>query len=366
MVMKKKNLGIELLRIVAMMMVVVLHYLDKGGILQPYMDNMEPSNLFYWLLEAFALESVNVYILITGYLLADAAWKPKRLFQVVLQVYFYTILIPVVLILAGLVAPGSITLYDWIRYLFPVGQECYWYISAYAVMIVFSPILAAGAKSLTKKQFQGVLAILLFLFSVEKTVFPIAFSTDRYGYDFGWLLCLFLVAVYLKLHGIPFLEKGCRNGFLLYVVSCLGMWFISIGSGCLGRMGLATFGLHYVSRPYDHNYLLTLTASVGVFYGFKNLKFREPEDGKQTIFTKLVLLIGPHVMGVYLLHEHPVLNYRWPAWLGVIPGRSVPLMLVHMLACVLLIFTCGVVIDLMRARLYRFVGTTFFRKRKTS
>ena len=143
--MKKKNLGIELLRIVAMMMVVVLHYLDKGGILQPYMDNMEPSNLFYWLLEAFALESVNVYILITGYLLADAAWKPKRLFQVVLQVYFYTILIPVVLILAGLVAPGSITLYDWIRYLFPVGQECYWYISAYTVMIVFSPILEAGA-----------------------------------------------------------------------------------------------------------------------------------------------------------------------------------------------------------------------------
>ena len=46
---------------------------------------------------------------------------------------------------------------------------------------------------------------------------PVMLATDRYGYDYGWFLFLFLTAAYLRKYGLPALERR-RNALLLYVV----------------------------------------------------------------------------------------------------------------------------------------------------
>lgn len=363
--MKKRHLGIELLRVVAMMMVIVLHYLDKGHILKPYSESMSPANLFFWFLEAFALMSGNVYILISGYLLAESTWKPNRLVKILCQVYFYTLLIPLFLVALQVVPAREISIYDWAQYILPIGQESYWYITAYVLMFLFSPILAAGAKALTKKQLKGIILALTFFFSIEKTIIPIALTTDHYGYDFGWLLVLFLAAAYIRLHGIPFLEKG-KNGWFLFAGSCSGIWLISLISALIGRLGIDTFAKYYVTMPYTHNYFLSMTGAIGLFYGFKNLKMDSVFCEKHAAFSQLIYKIAPFTLGVYLLHEHPVLHYRWPEWLHVSVARPFGMVLLHMVLCVLLVFTCGILTDMLRDKLFSFAEDKFFsRKQET-
>ncbi|MBR6668219.1 MAG: acyltransferase family protein [Clostridia bacterium] len=64
--MKKRNEGIDLLRCLAMLMVVVLHVLNHGGILESSARGMPVYNAA-WLLRAAGTCAVNCYALISGY-----------------------------------------------------------------------------------------------------------------------------------------------------------------------------------------------------------------------------------------------------------------------------------------------------------
>ncbi len=59
---KDRQLNYELLRILAMLMIVCLHYLSKGGFLGvPAREQISVSGYAAWLIEAFCLVAVNVY-----------------------------------------------------------------------------------------------------------------------------------------------------------------------------------------------------------------------------------------------------------------------------------------------------------------
>ena len=64
--MEERNYGIDLLRIVSMMMVVLLHVLGQGGILDGS-DPLTVKSETAWLLEIGAYSAVNIYAMISGY-----------------------------------------------------------------------------------------------------------------------------------------------------------------------------------------------------------------------------------------------------------------------------------------------------------
>ena len=67
----KRNYGIDLLRMILMLMVVILHVLGHGGVL----DATTPLSAKYcvsWLIESFAYCAVNCYALISGYVYFNA------------------------------------------------------------------------------------------------------------------------------------------------------------------------------------------------------------------------------------------------------------------------------------------------------
>ena len=80
-------------------------------------------------------------------------------------------------------------------------MEHYWFATAYMILYLLTPILSAAVKKMEKKQLQTVIVVLLLFFSVAKSVIPILIPTDHYGYDFGWFICLFLIASYIRLYG---------------------------------------------------------------------------------------------------------------------------------------------------------------------
>ena len=255
--MKKRIVSIELLRILTMMMVVMLHYLGKGNLLPEVTGSMTLNGYAAWGLESLSIVAVNVYMLISGYFLVESGFKPARLVELICQVLFYTILVPVVLVSVGIISGQGFTIYDLLLNILPVQMNQYWFITAYVIMYLFSPILGTAAKAMKQKQLKYTIIGLLLFFSLSKTVLPIQLAIDNRGNDCIWFLCVFLVAAYIRLYGIRFFtenltpKQACRRGLLCYLAGCVGIFGITF---LIRAVYLRTGSLdHFIKIGFDYN-----------------------------------------------------------------------------------------------------------------
>ena len=123
----KRQANFELLRIVAMLMIIVLHYLNKSNLLLLFTQEQTAVNYVMHLIVAFCIVAVNCYVLLSGYFMVESAWKPGRVVSLAAQILFYSLLIPVVLIVAGVVPADDLSVYDWLHYVLPIETEHYWF-----------------------------------------------------------------------------------------------------------------------------------------------------------------------------------------------------------------------------------------------
>lgn len=346
----KRMANFELLRCIAMMMVVVLHFLGKGGVLAPLNSpSMQGFEYLAWVLESLCIVAVNVYMLISGYFLVESSFSWKKLLRLWLQVFLYSAGIGVVSYLTGYRPEGGYSIYYLARLLFPITKNHYWFMTAYFYMMLFAPFLAAGVKKLNKKQFQTLLILLLVAFSGMKSILPMNLETDRQGYDVIWYLCVFLTAAYIRLYGIPFFKNKTRS-FGMYFICCGAIFAVSFA---LRAVYLRTGkGLDILSFCYHYNHILVLAAAVALFYGFSHMNIKEGA------FSRIVCAVSPLTLGVYLLHCHTSLDMRWQEWIFALVGRPAGYgsLLLGVVVSVVLVFTAGICVDAVRRFLFYKVG----------
>ena len=104
---KKRLANFELLRMLAMLMVVTMHFLSRTGSLPEAGQELTERTAAAILIEAFCIVAVNVYVFISGYFLSESGFSLKRLLRLLCQVLFYTLLIPPVLVLAVMGTTGT-------------------------------------------------------------------------------------------------------------------------------------------------------------------------------------------------------------------------------------------------------------------
>lgn len=343
----KRMANIELLRILAMMMVVMLHYLSKGKVLPDMTGPLTVNGYLAHILETLSIVAVNVYMLISGYFLVESGFKCRRLIQLLCQVLFYSILIPLVLVAAGILPPGEVTVYDLLRYILPAQMNHYWFVTAYVTMYLFSPILSTAVKHMKKVQLQVTIILLLLFMSVNKSILPVHLEMDNAGYDGLWFICVFLTAAYMRLYGMAFFDQA-RRSFLCYFGCCAGILGIALG---IRIIFLETGRLENLIRvTYDYNHILNLFAAISLFYGFYYCKMKEGW------FSRLVCRVAPYTFGVYLLHEHLNLRYLWPVWLHPVTEGNPVLFVLRCLGSVVLVFTVGILADMLRGLIFKGVG----------
>ncbi len=343
----KRMSNIELLRILAMMMVIMLHYLGKGNLLPQMQGPITANGYAAWAMETLSIVAVNVYMLISGYFLSGSGFKTGRLLGLLCQILCYSIMVPVVLAAFGVLTPGDLNLYVLLQYVFPVQMEQYWFATAYVVMYLFSPILGIAVRSMKKRQLQAVICILLLLFSLNKSILPVRLVIDNKGYDGLWFVCVYLVAAYMRLYGMPFFKNTARS-FLLYLAGCCGILGITLVSRAL-YLSTGKFET-FLSAAYEYNHILNLFAAAALFYTFFHLKLKEGW------VSRVIVKIAPYTFGVYLLHEHVELRYRWHEWLGVNAQGSVPLFVLRSIGTVALVFAVGVGVDMLRGLIFGLAG----------
>lgn len=359
----KRNPGFELLRIVAMLMIVTLHYnIHTQALLQTGLP-ATGVNIFANVIESFCVAGINTYVLLSGYFLSKGRPRIGKLLHLICQVYFYTILISVVMLAVGSSSfhPGN-SLYKFVQYVFPISSEHYWFVTAYVIMYVLSPVMNAAVEKLERKQIKAVIIGLLIWFCFIKSVVPVLFPTDKFGYDYGWFICLYLIAAYIRKYNVV-LFYSARKSLMVYLLSCavIATWSISFYYINYNWGGFA----HFQEVPFNYNFLFTLTGSLGLFSFFRFYRMRENRAAD------VVRFIGPLTFGVYLVHMHLEIRDRWVIWMehlmGQVPMYSVPLFAWHAFRSVVIVFVAGIFVDWIRKTIFDYVGrvmkdTWLFRK----
>ena len=101
---------------------------------------------------------------------------------------------------------------------------------------------------------------------------------------------------------------------------------------------------------YHYNHLFCLASSVALFYTFKHWKLK---DG---VAARFIGRVAPYTFGAYLLHEHILVRTAWTGWLGTAPTDNLAIFILHLLWKPLLVLAVGILLDWLRALVFKGVG----------
>lgn len=293
----KKNYGIELLRIISMIMVVILHILGKNNLLWNNIIEVNSSKYFLvWLLEIACLCAVNCYALISGFVGINAKYSYKRLIYIWLQVVFYSFGIYLIFCCCGW---ASFKKYDVLFYFFPVMHEHYWYVSAYFGLFFIIPILNIFIKNSSQFYQRMIILLLVIIFSILPTIFNTDALNIKYGYHVLWLMILYLIGAYIKNNNLN-LKYQKIKWFLCYVLIVLFAFLTKYYCHLFSNFNTIK---KYESFIIQYNSPLILLSSLALFMYFVNLKL----DNKGVIisfFSKLTFAI-------YIIHEHNLIRNKF-------------------------------------------------------
>ena len=296
----QRDYGIDLLRIVSMLMVPIVHVIGQGGIL----TSAVPFSLQYesaWLLMSFSLVAVNCFVLITGYVYYGKETKYYRLFALWAEVLFYSIIIIIGL---KFMFPNQIGLEQYWKSIIPTfftkGHfSRYWFFSAYVGMFLLSPFVNLGLKHFDKKQDLAVFLMLFIIFSLLPTVLnqTQAFNLND-GYGVLWFVVLYYTGGLIHKYDIFNLFKT-HKWALIYIVCMLLSWTI--------RYVLES--LHVIETGFVissfNGYLspLYFIGGIALLCVFKNVNITKSS------LISLIKFFTPVCFGVYLIHDNMSFAY---------------------------------------------------------
>lgn len=364
---KKRDANIELLRIVAMLMIITLHFNNQSKALLELGEPASSVQIFATILEAIAITGVNVYVLISGYYLSSSKVKFSKILLLILQVYFYTLLISGAMMFVGAYSVKPEDKLDRaLRYLFPISSEHYWFVTAYVIMYVLAPVMNAAVNTLKRKQLKTVIIGLLTWFCFIKSIVPAKFGTDRMGYDFGWFICLYLIAAYIRKYNVVLFRDAKRSALVYFVsvivIAAIGFIFYKINFDTTTRIYSEEIGdyiykgkfQYYAGVPCHYNFFFALTGALGLFSVFRFMRLKE------NLFAEVIRIIAPYTLGVYLLHMHFEIADRWVEWIeqiiGETPLDNVLTFFIHLVISVLMVFFAGIFVDWIRKYIFNFIG----------
>ena len=284
--------------------------------------------------------AVNCFVLISGYFLIESQFSFKKVFNLWMQVSFYSIFVFLLAIYLGVINFNYVYL---LRSLFPITSNIYWFISAYFILYVFSPYLNKLISGFSKTQFKYCLFGLIFLFSIIPSIniYAAQFKIN-YGYSFVWFIVLYLTGAYIKLY----YKDTCKNNNQKYLY---GYILVAIFMVIIRSFLAYNDNTLYPKYLGAYNNVLVFVESTLLFLYFKNLKI---------VNKKLMILItkvSPLVFGVYLLHEVPYMRkYIWNDLFHPSVYVNDNFLYCYMIVCVGSIFCAGILVEWIRRLLLKY------------
>lgn len=296
MAVKNKQSNYELLRIISMLLIIGTHlYEHTDGLM---FAPMSFNKLVSIILGSFGVVGVDCFVLISAWFMIDSShFKCEKIIAVIIQTVFYSLLL---YISVQLFTGKEIAAKEIIKCFIGFANDSYWFVTAYLVMVILSPVVNFFLREISNKQLKIVVYLLFFCFFVWKFIL---WSSPVNSIEF--FIFIYILAAYLKRVGNnSWIYKYRFEMFILLVV-------ITILFGCLVSALPETVRLSALVK-YIYTSLLAkfsplmLCISIALFYIVSNWK----------IESKIINSVGTRTFSVYLIHENEFV-YSSILWGGI-------------------------------------------------
>lgn len=342
--------NIELLRIVAMIMIIAYHIPIHLNFVCPS-HTITVSQLWNQFILMGGKTGTNIFVLISGYFLVNSKGiKISKIIKLWLQIFTYSVLIYIIFTVSGL-EPFSIKAF--IKCMLPITYEGWWFAGTYFVLYLISPFINIFLRALDQRNYQRFLVVVLILWCLIPTVTDQKFE----GNNLLWFICLYSVAAYirlwhdesdisLKLEKSLELTESAKSSKLTKRYLCLALAFIMLtflSVVILDFWGVQIADLSAHEHLYEMNKLPIFLISLFMFLGFKGLNIR---------YNKVINIIAAATFGVYLIHDNKSVSwFLWVVLFSNISGLEKAI-IPYSIAAVCLVFIICTCIELLRIFLF--------------
>ena len=332
---KKRNYGIDLLRIFSMINIINLHINRKIGVFKIDSNNIQFKNI--WRLEAFSFFAVDCFGLISG-IVGFNAYKFSNLIYLWFISLFYCVAISVSLVIENRIHFNFKSIF---LSFFPFLLNLNWYFNAYFIMYLFLPFVNFGIKYINKKTFRNIIFFYVLIFSIYNTATSF-FGKTQYnfllnGYSSSWLTILYIIGSYFGKYLLENINKSSKAIKCFYLLNYIGFSFLSSEILFISKK---IFLISYLSPTI----LFGALSLIIIFYTISITN---------SLIIKIIKFITPLVFSVTLFHCR-LLSLKFNIVLLLfksIKGENYNFFKIYLVS--ILVFLFCITIDFMRSKLFK-------------
>lgn len=334
---KAREANMELLRIVAMLMVITLHCVGRGLLL----SNSVISNvnlLLIQFLDSFSLTANSLFILLTGYYYIGKKFNLRKILSLWGKTLFYCILIFTIYSILNLKT-------NFLNSFFPVFSGAYWFITSYIALYFIMPFLNIAINKFSQKQCKFLIIFLVILMGVIRIIFNPA---DLFNSTFMHIIVIYIIGAYIKKY--VKIEPN-KQYFIKYVLVAIIFTVAITILNVLVHIVPKTLDVWIIIAnilSYFRNFIniILVYMAILLFMKFKTINI------KSNKLSKLILYISPSVFSIYIIHDNVHLrDMIWQKFSFINLANSW-LMIPYIILAILIVFTVCLAIDLIRRGIY--------------
>lgn len=328
---KTRHSGMELLRIIAMALVVLAH-LDFWALGYPThklcATDMQHAAYQYFV-EFFALVCVNCYIFISGWFSIKPRFKGFA--NLLFQIFFYNLLIYLICAFTGYV-PLSFK-----HFIHHLNVLTHWFIPSYIGLYLLSPVLNLFIENASKRQ--SLITVVAFVLLDVLLGWVHDYLGFNGGYSLLHFMVIYMIARYIKMHGGRVFSLNKKWDMLVYcLISTLVPLIVVVSYYQAPSLWIVAGKLFWYNNP------LIIISSVYFSLFFTKLNFQ----------SKFVNTVGASSFAVYLIHTD-VLVRGWcirDFSRYLFYSHNVIFFSVATVLLIVALFTVALVLDYIRLRLW--------------
>ncbi len=332
--------GIELLRIITMIVIVAHHFVVNSGLIPDIMNEKTFSidRMFLLLFGWGGKTGINCFVMITGYFMCKSKITIKKFLKLILCIEFYRFIIYAVFIATGMTEFSFI---GFVKAVLPISYIDKGFTTAYVIFFLFIPFLNILINGMNKKQHMVLVMLLVFVYTIWNTIgFKVIFNYVT------WFSVIYLIASYIRIYPNRLSESKKMCGALCIIFLLLSWMSVILGTLLAQKLG-RNFAYYLVS---DSNKPLALATAVSAFMFFKNLKIG---------YIKVINNIAASCFGVLLIHANSFVRpWLWKDLLKVVEHYENGNIILFAILSVLAIYIFCTLIEIIRIK---FIEKPFFR-----
>ena len=339
--MRERQSNIELLRILAMVLIVLHHIGVHGGWWGAFIPEGNTANTSFILsLSPLGRIGVDIFVLISGYFLASSK---KSTWPKVLKIWFAMLFYSVFFSALFILSDGeSLTRREILTLFTPTLSSTWWFATCYVLLLAISPFINKILDRCNEIDMLKLILGMLIIWMIIPSLMNLYVQFE----SLTWFIVVYIIGAYVARYPHHFNHKA-RN----YLVCALLIYLLDVALICeVAFNGYSSFfwRTNYIVQLTSMYSILCFPVAMFLFLGFRKIEI--PHN-------RIINAVAATTFGIYLIHEQPyVRTYIYTEFFDCSAWFETAYVVPYVLAiCAVIFIVCSVEDFIRRNTLERYV-----------